>query len=189
MADITALLSSKNNEWYTPEKFIEAAREVMGGIDLDPASCAHANEMVKAARYYTKEDNGLMHSWPGRVWCNPPYGLTNGKSNQAIWSRRLISQYEQGITSEAILLVNASTSESWFQRLLNGYLVCFLRGRINFSTPDGSQSGPTHGSAFFYFGKQRNRFRDVFNPFGAVMVSCYPSRKLYAINFELFGEE
>ena len=39
---------SGNNEYYTPGQFIEAAREVMGEIDLDPASCALAQETVRA---------------------------------------------------------------------------------------------------------------------------------------------
>ena len=37
-------------ERYTPTRIVEAARVVLGSIDIDPASCAQANETVRAAR-------------------------------------------------------------------------------------------------------------------------------------------
>src|SRR5687767_5219509 len=64
---------SGDTEYYTPEFIIEAARRVMGAIDLDPASSKEANKRVKAARYFTKKDNGLSHLWYGRVFMNHPF--------------------------------------------------------------------------------------------------------------------
>lgn len=161
-------ISSKNNEWYTPEKYIQAAREVMGAIDLDPASCAQANETVKAANYYDIQSNGLDKEWSGRVWLNPPYGRSEDGSNQDVWSSRLIDQYHDGVTTEAILLVNAAVDTKWFQRLFN-YPICFPAQRINFVTPEPTISGSTHGSALVYFGPHDRRFVDVFSRFGTVV--------------------
>ena len=50
-------------EYYTPPAIIEAARQTMGGIDLDPASCEQANRTVQAANYFSAEDNGLLQPW------------------------------------------------------------------------------------------------------------------------------
>jgi hypothetical protein len=50
-------------EWYTPRQYIELAKQVMGGIDLDPASCEAAQRTLQAGKYYTIEQNGLLEPW------------------------------------------------------------------------------------------------------------------------------
>ncbi len=61
------------NEWYTPQDYIEAARFVLGEIDLDPATHAVAQDWIQAKEFFTEQDDGLTKEWHGRVWLNPPY--------------------------------------------------------------------------------------------------------------------
>lgn len=61
-------------EYYTDPRLPAAAREVMGGIDLDPASCVLANAFgVFADQIYTRENDGLAQKWGGNVWLNHPF--------------------------------------------------------------------------------------------------------------------
>src|SRR5262249_15848356 len=61
-------------ERYTPPKLIERARSFFGGaIDTDPASCAAAQNIVQANKYFSREQDGLAHPWHGRTWLNAPY--------------------------------------------------------------------------------------------------------------------
>ena len=83
---MNAQLSCASAEHYTPSVYVEAARSVLGAIDLDPASCAAANRTVQAARYYDKVDDGLAQPWHGRVFVNPP-GDRRGKLVRAFWRR------------------------------------------------------------------------------------------------------
>jgi hypothetical protein len=59
-------------EWYTPKRYIDAARKVLRSIDLDPATSKLAQTVVKAKTFYTAEDDGLSKQWHGRVWLYPP---------------------------------------------------------------------------------------------------------------------
>lgn len=163
----SVLHSSASNEWYTPARYLEAVREVMGGIDLDPASNPLANETIKAATFYTQETDGFNREWRGRVFLNPPYGHEDGESNQARWSAKLIEEYQSGRVTEAILLVNATTDREWFKPLWD-YLLCFTDHRIRFYTPEGEGNSPTHGNVFVYFGPHIDRFCTVFGRFGAI---------------------
>lgn len=172
----TLLHSSKSNEWYTPAKYIEAARVLMGGIDLDPASSIEANRTVQAELYFTIHDDSLPLAWckrdgtPARVWLNPPYGKRANHSNQKLWSQKLIREYSKGNISQAVLLVNAATDTKFFVPLWN-YPICFTDHRIHFNSPAGTPSKrqPTHGSVFVYFGPNVAAFADVFGQFGHIV--------------------
>ena len=57
-----ALHSSKSDEWYTPEHIYNEL-DAEFSFNLDP--CA-TKENHKCAFYYTKEEDGLAHSWGGK---------------------------------------------------------------------------------------------------------------------------
>jgi hypothetical protein len=160
--------STKNQEWYTPAPYIEAARIVMGGgIDLDPASCLVANETVKASQYYDEAMNGLEQPWYGRVWLNPPYGKVNNKSTIALFVNKLVQEYEAGNVSQAIILTPADLDEKWMRPLWN-YIICFADHKLWFNRPDQSKSSQFFGTAFTYLGPNETSFLNVFSQFGVV---------------------
>jgi len=156
------MLQSMSNEWYTPIEYIDAVHEVMGGIDLDPASCYKANNTIKASEFYNEDDDGLFQPWGGRVFLNPPYG----KSGPA-FVRKLMNELANTVT-EAIVLLNANATETnWFAPCFDGVL-CFTDHRIEFDSPEEKHSSSTHGSVFIYFGPNKAKFADVFSKFGNV---------------------
>ena len=165
-ADSQLVQQSLSNEHYTPKRYIEAARAVLGEIDLDPASCEEANRIVKAKKFFSIEDDGLEQEWDGRVFLNPPYG---GLADKFI--EKLCASYKEGKVSAAIALVNAHcTDTKWFQLLWDGCL-CFTDHRINFAGDD-TRSGSTHGSVFAYFGPEQDKFIETFTDFGRCVLDA-----------------
>lgn len=159
--------NSGNNEWYTPAPIADAARRVLGAIDLDPASCAVANDVIKAEKFYTITDDGLTQPWAGRIWLNPPYASDLvGK-----FVEKLAAHIADDTVTEAIVLVNNATETAWFQDLA-GYAtaVCFPKGRIKYWSPDRPDAlSPLQGQAIVYIGPHSYKFRSIFSDFGVVL--------------------
>lgn len=153
------------NEWFTPDIHIQAARDVMGEIDLDPATSEAAQKRIQAKQYFTPRENGLERDWTGRIWLNPPYS----KPNITNFSVKMCTEVEAGRTSEAIMLAHAYTDTSWFHQVeKKAALICFTKGRIGFEEDDGHVAAPTQGQCFFYFGKNLENFRGIFKQFGFI---------------------
>lgn len=162
--------SHRSVEYYTPVEILDAARAVLGQFDLDPASCEEAQRNVMATVFYSIEDNGLSRPWRGRVWLNPPYGKTNGRSNQEIWAQRLVSEYLEGHVTEAVLLVKAALGYKWFEELFRDWPVCFARSRLSFILEDGNDEGQSkQGTALFYFGENVDLFARTFRQIGRII--------------------
>lgn len=159
-------LNSGENEWYTPPEYIEAAREAMGSIDLDPASCETAQANVLAKRYFDIEDNGLDKPWTGNVWLNPPYG----KEVIGLFTEKVVS--EAGRFQQAVVLVNNATDTAWFHDLASvASAACFIRGRIRFLDKSGKPANtPVQGQVAVYVGPNVDAFREAFASFGAVVI-------------------
>ena len=116
------LLSSKSNEWETPQDLYDGLNEIYK-FTLDPCS-THENH--KCDKYYTQEDNGLAQDWSGEtVFMNPPYGREIGK-----WIKKAYEESLKGAT--VVCLIPARTDTSyWHDYCMKGEIK-FIRGRLKF---------------------------------------------------------
>jgi hypothetical protein len=164
---------SGKTEYYTPLPIIEAARRVMGGIDLDPASSAAANARVKAVVFFDKANDGLLREWDGRVWFNPPFS----RKGNPLWVNKLETEYSSGRVTEACCITFACTSERWFQPLMRRPQ-CYLFPRTDYFDADGNKvRGVTKGSVVTYYGDYHERLHDfakTFQHLGTIKVPYIP---------------
>lgn len=162
--------SSASNEHYTPPEIVEAARALMGGIDLDPFSCAEANKVVKATAFLS--EGGYTWSYAQgtkarRVFCNPPGGKRDphtfelvkgpGMSGAALAWRKLWLEWTVGHVEQAVFVCFNLEVLRHTQNLPGitpalAYPVCFVKERLKFwneHTPIGT-GAPSHPNAVVY---------------------------------------
>lgn len=153
-------------EWYTPKEIIEAARKLMITIDVDPASSDVANQIIKANKYYTIEDDGLNQEWRGNVWMNPPYS----QPMVTQFCNLLVEKYVMSEINQACVLVNNATETDFYQNMMKHCkAICFIKGRVKFIDEEGSTGAPLQGQTILYFGDNVKDFSFIFSEFGVVL--------------------
>lgn len=155
------------NEWYTPDNYINAAKKVMGSIDTDPATTESANNRIGAKTFYTIENTGLGKIWKGNVWLNPPYSQPAVSHFCDTFARK----FRSGEIKQGCVLINNATETSFAQKLLKLCLVvCFPESRIRFLDIEGNPKGvPLQGQMVIYFGKNTESFIKEFSCLGTCL--------------------
>ncbi|NOQ37604.1 N-6 DNA methylase [archaeon] len=165
---------SKNKEWGTPKKYVDAVREVFrADIALDP--CSNKHSITDADIEYTlPEKDGLKESWNYlNIYVNPPYGRDRErKTTIGQWLERCAQAHEE-YGSEVMALVPVATNTGHWKRSIYGRAnaVCFLSDtRLRF-LEDGEDigKGAPMACAMIYWGDHYERFHDVFIRHGAVV--------------------
>ena len=119
-----SLLSSKSNEWATPQAVFDELNKEFN-FTLDPAA---TSENAKCQRFFTKEQDGLKQDWSGEtVFCNPPYGREIRK-----WVEKCYNEHiKHNIT--VVMLIPARTDTTYFHEYIyNRSEIRFIKGRIKF---------------------------------------------------------
>ena len=129
------MFSSKTDEWETPQRFYDELHNEFN-FTLDPCS---TDRNHKCEKYYTKDQNGLEHSWGGEtVFCNPPYGRAISD-----WVHKAYSEWAVN-GAEVVMLLPARTDTRWFHDYIYGRAeIRFVKGRMKFGRCKNSAPFPS----------------------------------------------
>lgn len=167
-------VNTLSQEWGTPQKYIDAVKDFFGGdIDLDP--CSNEFSIVKAIKEYRlPTHDGLRESWNfRRVYVNPPYGSDKERGTRIKdWLYRC-AEAHKSFGSEVLALVPVATNTGHWKHYVFGRAtgVSFLYDtRLRFLV-DGKDEGKgaPMSCAMIYWGKNYDRFMEVFIQYGAVV--------------------
>ena len=143
MARLTKQFESATVEWNTPDSIYDPLNKEFG-FNLDV--CA-TSENTKCGRFYTKEDNGLLQSWFGICWMNPPYGRELAK-----WIYKAAKEQKNGVTTVA--LIPARTNTGWWHDIIMPKAeIRFIRGRPKFG--NAKEGLPWPMAVVVFYGNKR----------------------------------
>jgi|32_taG_2_1085360.scaffolds.fasta_scaffold21416_4 hypothetical protein len=191
--------TNKEFELITPYDLVIAAKEVMGEIDLDPASSKFANEYVRANKIYTPSDDALnTDPWEGNVYLFPPtepyfwdakqtrwrstrsHGAGHSYiSGAGVWWKTLKRKWLNKEIKQGIYFTNIIDMVMYCQDIFD-FPICFLRSRpmmMRRYYKDDSVMIRTGGTSIIVYlqpqdnvTKATETFIDVYGPKGRIIV-------------------
>lgn len=174
---------SRTDRWFTPPNVLDLARVVLGPIELDPASETAANASVRADRFFTEADDGLIIDWgycDGPVWLNPPGGKRDNRSLVRLFWEKLVAN-RRNFSHALFMAFSAEALQTTQGRgcpAIGEFPVCIPSKRLRFVSADGVPGrSPSHSNAVVYVpGRidRTDRFIEVFQTLGTVML---PSKR------------
>ena len=149
-------------DYFTPSEIIHAAREAMGGIDLDAASHWAANREHQIPDYFDAGRSAFQHDWHGRVWLNPPYG------NNGPWFDRAVEFIESGEVTQMCMLSPMWAFNTAIAADFMGFVsaMCILSPTPKFWGNAGGKTGTNQPHAVVYVGDRIGEFRRAFSRHG-----------------------
>ncbi len=148
---IQPCLTSKSDEWTTPEYVWKFLQHIVGRFDFD-AAATKANSICKN---FTTD--ALNDKWNGQtIWLNPPYSQIKNFIREA---------YKQSCLGKTVVcLVPARTDTGWWHDYaLKADQVIYLRGRLKFG---GHQNSAPFPSAVLIFNPvNRSSYQEFSNYF------------------------
>jgi site-specific DNA-methyltransferase (adenine-specific) len=152
MALQKAMVSSKTNEWETPQWFFDKLNKEFN-FTLDPCC---KKETAKCNKFFTEEEDGLKQDWSKDiVFMNPPYGGNTGK-----WIRKAWLESRNGAT--IVCLIVSSTDRSYWHDYIFPFAseIRFIRGRLRFGN---AESTAPFASAIIIFDNKPRQKRIVYS--------------------------
>lgn len=162
-----------SRELWTPADYVAKVCAVLGGIHLDPFSCAGANATVGARRFFAKGDGPFRRPWDAETaFIHPPCELRT--LNRC--ANKFLKEWSYCNIKRAIILVDLSSPGYCYDLLRErADAVCVTDQPILFITPSGRIQTSGARQALLYFGDDPVLFSDQFSNVGKVTIDKKPT--------------